>query len=172
MANQTELLVKEAGNAAGVTEKELADLFNMADADAKKAALSLLKGGQPNPDSAAVFTKRTGERDIMNKLKSFFNSENGKALMNSVKNIFGGENNNEAYGRSMSVPLMAFTYFYSKALMNSAKKVFAGEKSNEGKSGADPVPYMAFTYFFSLSHYIFLLGFYFWLWRKDIRPEK
>ena len=118
-----------------VKEKELIELFNAADINAQQAAIAVLKGEQ-QPDPMAMFTKMLADADIMNKLKGFLSSDTGKALMNGAKNIFGGENNNEPYGRSMSVPLMAFTYFYS------------------------------------ISHYILLLSFYFWLWRKDIKPKK
>ncbi|MBP5168627.1 MAG: hypothetical protein ILP14_05415 [Oscillospiraceae bacterium] len=34
------------------------------------------------------------------------------------------------------------------------------------------VPLLAFTFFFSVAIYILLLGFYFWQWRTDIKPEK
>ena len=33
-------------------------------------------------------------------------------------------------------------------------------------------PLLAFTFFYSVVIYILLLSFYFWLWRKDIKPEK
>ena len=71
-------------------------------------------------------------------MKSMLGSETGKALMGGLKGMFGGgqQDNNERYGRSISVPLLAFTFFYS------------------------------------VSIYILLLSFYFWLWRKDIKPEK
>ena len=125
------------GAEAPVTEEEVIGLFKAADPATQKAAVSLLKGeSQPAPDPMAVLTKMLANGDIMNKLKRFLASDTGKAIMNGAKNIFGGENNNERYGRSMSVPLMAFTYFYS------------------------------------ISHYILFLSFYFWLWRKDIKPEK
>ena len=34
------------------------------------------------------------------------------------------------------------------------------------------VPLLAFTFFYSVSIYTVLLSFYFWQWRKDIKPEK
>lgn len=97
----------------------------------------MLKGEKPAvPDPMAAFSKMLADGDVINKFKKFLGSDTGKAILNGAKNIFGGENNNERYGRSMSVPLMAFTFFYS------------------------------------ISHYILFLSFYFWLWRKDIKPEK
>ena len=35
-----------------------------------------------------------------------------------------------------------------------------------------PGSFLAFTYFYSVTIYIMLLSFYFWLWRTDIKPEK
>ena len=128
---------EENAQTAAMTDEELIKLYNAAGEDAKKAAVSMLKGEQPQkPDIMGMFMKMMANGDIMNKIKGFLGSDMGKSLMNGAKNIFGGENNNERYGRSMSVPLMAFTYFYT------------------------------------ISHYILLLSFYFWLWRKDIKPEK
>lgn len=125
------------GGAIEVSDEEIIDLYKAADPETQKAAVSLLKGEkQAAPDPMAMFMKILSDADVMNKLKNFMGSDTGKALMKGAKNMFGGENNNERYGRSMSVPLMAFTYFYS------------------------------------ISHYILLLSFYFWLWRKDIKPEK
>lgn len=33
-------------------------------------------------------------------------------------------------------------------------------------------PLLAFTFFYSVAIYTILLSFYFWQWRKDIKPEK
>ena len=123
--------------APAITEEEVLSLFKAADPGTQQAAVSLLKGEkQAAPDPMAAFSKMLADGDVINKFKKFLGSDTGKAILNGAKNIFGGENNNERYGRSMSVPLMAFTFFYS------------------------------------ISHYILFLSFYFWLWRKDIKPEK
>ncbi len=34
------------------------------------------------------------------------------------------------------------------------------------------VPLLAFTFFYSVAIYILMLSFYFWQWRKDIKPKK
>lgn len=112
-----------------MTDEDVLGLFKDADPSLQKAALSLLKGEQPKaPNPMDMIMKMIASGDVMKKLKGFMNSDFGKSIMNGAKNVFGGENNNEAYGRSMSVPLMAFTFFYT------------------------------------ISHYILLLSFYFWLW--------
>lgn len=104
----------DKGKEKSLTEKELVELYNTADADAQKIAVSILKGEkQPNIDPLTAFTKIMANEDIMNKFKSFLASDTGKALMKGAASLFGGENNNEPYGKSMSVPLMAFTFFYS-----------------------------------------------------------
>lgn len=33
-------------------------------------------------------------------------------------------------------------------------------------------PIMAFTFFFTVTIYVFMISFFFWLLRKDIQPEK
>ena len=33
-------------------------------------------------------------------------------------------------------------------------------------------PLMAFTFFFAVAIYVFMISFFFWLTRKDIKPEK
>lgn len=33
-------------------------------------------------------------------------------------------------------------------------------------------PIMAFTFFFAVTIYVFMISFFFWLTRKDIKPEK
>jgi len=134
----------DAAEAPAVTEEEVINLFKAADPAVQKAAVSLLKGEQQQaPNPMDIFMNMLTNGDIINKVKGFLATDTGKAFMSGAKNmlggaknIFGGQNNNEAYGRSMSVPLMAFTYFYT------------------------------------ISHYILLLSFYFWLWRKDIKPSK
>ena len=132
-----EKLMAGAPEAKPLTDEEVLDLFKAADPSIQQAAVSLLKGEQPQaPNPMAMIMKMLQNGDVMNKLKGFMSSDTGKAILSGAKNVFGGENNNERYGRSMSVPLMAFTFFYT------------------------------------ISHYILLLSFYFWLWRKDIKPEK
>ena len=132
-----ETLITGAPEAKPLTDEEVLGLFKAADPSMQQAAVSLLKGEQPQaPNPMAMIMKMLQNGDVMNKLKGFMSSDTGKSIMKGAKNIFGGENNNERYGRSMSVPLMAFTFFYT------------------------------------ISHYVMLLSFYFWLWRKDIKPEK
>ncbi len=43
-------------------------------------------------------------------------------------------------------------------------------KSNNKKEVS--IPLLAFTFFYSVSIFTILLSFYFWQWRKDIKPEK
>lgn len=33
-------------------------------------------------------------------------------------------------------------------------------------------PIMAFTFFYAVAIYVFMIGFFFWTTRKDIKPEK
>ena len=33
-------------------------------------------------------------------------------------------------------------------------------------------PIMAFTFFFAVTIYVFMISFFFWLYRRDITPEK
>ncbi len=61
-------------------------------------------------------------------------------------------------------------------IMSSIKGMMAGSGNNPegGKTNGNGAPgyLMTFTYLYSVTIYIFLLSFYFWLQRKDIKPEK
>lgn len=61
-------------------------------------------------------------------------------------------------------------------ILNGIKGMASGSKSNtegENQKGSGAPGYlMSFTYMYSVTIYIFLLSFYFWLQRKDIKPEK
>ncbi len=41
----------------------------------------------------------------------------------------------------------------------------------DSKNG-NPISILSFTFWYAVVIYIFAISFYFWLWRKDIRPEK
>lgn len=63
--------------------------------------------------------------------------------------------------QKISIPLLIFTFFYGIAIYFSTMQVTV-------KMGAVSQPLMAFAFFFSLGLFVFLIGFYFFLWRKDI----
>lgn len=56
-----------------------------------------------------------------------------------------------------------------KKLLSIASKM---SDSNDQNVKTISVPFLAFTFFYSVSIYILMLSFYFWLWRTDIKPEK
>lgn len=103
-----------AEKAAPLSDEDILNLYNSADEKSKQIAVSMLKGEKmPNFDPLAVITNIMSNKELMDKFKAFLASDTAQAILKGAGNIFGGENNNEAYGRSMSVPLMAFTFFYS-----------------------------------------------------------
>ena len=55
-----------------------------------------------------------------------------------------------------------------KGMIDSSKSNAEGGKKSNGASGY----LMSFTYLYSVTIYVFLLSFYFWLQRTDIKPEK
>ena len=46
----------------------------------------------------------------------------------------------------------------------------SGKDYDDGRSISNPL--LAFTFFYSVSIYLLMIAFYFWLWRTDIKPEK
>ena len=63
--------------------------------------------------------------------------------------------------RKISIPLLVFTFFYGISIYVSTMYVTL-------KMNAVSQPLMAFAFFFSLGLFVFLISFYFFLWRKDI----
>ncbi len=63
--------------------------------------------------------------------------------------------------QKISIPLLIFTLIYGVAIYVSTllTMVVMGEFSQ---------PLMAFAFFFSIGLFVFLIGFYFFLWRRDI----
>ncbi len=77
---------------AELTDTEVLDLYNSADADTQKAAVSALKGDAPNAQnplvSALIGVLGGGNPD--NPITALLNSEKGGEIVNSVVNMVGG----------------------------------------------------------------------------------
>lgn len=61
----------------------------------------------------------------------------------------------------ISIPLLIFTFFYGIAIYVTTLYTMI-------KMGEFSQPLMAFAFFFSIGLFVFLIGFYFFLWRRDI----
>ncbi len=158
---------------AGLTADDLMwlDLYRTAEPDKQKAAVSLLKGVQENPELTnmlAGILKGTDPKELwiagkniisgfnvgelFNIVKKLMSSKNGGGIMNAFMGMSGGRNDGGSSSDSAGNPSV---------------------ESNESRNGKEiSVPLLAFTYFYSASIYILLLSFYFWLWRTDIKPDK
>lgn len=125
-------------------EKELLDSFKAAAVWKQKIVLFLLKGEKPQMPE--IMTMLAG-------MMAQGNGENGAnplaGIMSSIKGMI------EKSG--------------IKGMFDSSKSNTEGGKTND--NGA-PASLMTFTYLYSVTIYIFLLSFYFWLERRDIKPEK
>ena len=69
--------------------------------------------------------------------------------------------NVEEIHQKISIPLLIFTFFYGIAIYFATMYTIL-------KIGVVSQPLMAFAFFFSLGLFVFLIGFYFFLWRRDI----
>ncbi len=154
-----------------VSDQELLDLFKAADADKQNMVVSALKGAQENPDLANMLGSLLKNNDpgaLLDAVKTLVLSANVGELLEFVKNYMGSING----GGFMNL----FKGMSGNGNAGSAKSGSTGDpaaESDESQNGKEiSVPLLAFTYFYSATIYILLLSFYFWLWRRDIKPEK
>lgn len=154
-----------------IEDQELVALYRAADAGKQKMVISALKGAQENPDLAnmlAGILKNNDPETLLNAVKTIIFGANVGELLGTVKNFMGGTN---------GVGFMnIFKGMTGGEKTDPAKNICADLSAAEScgsKSGKEiSVPLLAFTYFYSATLYILLLSFYFWLWRRDIKPEK
>lgn len=147
-------------------ERELIDLYRTADADKRKMAVAILKGTMGSQDYVnflAGMLKGTDSAALLNAVKSMILSSKVEDLLAIAKNLMG-KNGMGLMGALTGTP-------------GSGNAGVPGDTpamdGNVNGSGSEiSVPLLAFTYFYSATIYILLLSFYFWLWRRDIRPEK
>ena len=147
-------------------EAELIELYREADADKRKMAVAILKGTMESQDYVnflAGMLKGTDSSALLNAVKSMILSSKVEDLLAIAKNLMG-KNGMGIMGGLTGVP------------GSGNAGVPDGDPASNGSvngSGSEiSVPLLAFTYFYSSTIYILLLSFYFWLWRRDIRPEK
>ena len=153
---------------AGLTaeERELIDLFRTADADKRKMAVAILKGTLGSRDYVnflAGMLKCTDSAALMNAVKSMILSSKVEDLLAIARNL-AGKNGMRLMGGLTGMPGSGNT--------GDPGSVIAADGNVNGSGSEISVPLLAFTYFYSSTIYILLLSFYFWLWRRDIRPEK
>ena len=67
----------------------------------------------------------------------------------------------EEVQQKISIPLLIFTLLYGIS-------IYAFTLFTMIKMGEISQPLMAFEFFFSIGLFVFLIGFYFFLWRRDI----
>ena len=122
-----------------VSDQELLALYRAADSDKQKMVVSALKGAQENPDlanmlagilknnepaallnavKAIVLGANVGE--LLGFVKQFMGSISGKGNAGAAKSSSAGDSAAESCGsqkgNEISVPLLAFTYFYSATI--------------------------------------------------------
>ena len=153
---------------AGLTaeERELIDLFRTADADKRKMAVAILKGTMGSQDYVnflAGMLKGADSAALLNAVKSMILSSKVEDLLAIAKNLMG-KNGMGLMGALTGTPGSG------NAGVPGGTPAMNGNVNGSGSEIS--VPLLAFTYFYSATIYILLLSFYFWLWRRDIRPEK
>ena len=226
----SEFNIKEARNAAGMSQKELAaavpgvsasdiskaerglielspeKLRAIADAtaakpnaaetvqaSAEKEAPAELQQNDPKetPQNAQItVVLNAAEKELLDLYKAsdpitqtiiFYVLKRKKPQMQEVMALLGGLLTNlSKSGENPLAGLMSKMGGNSGSsiagIMNGIKGMVNGSKSNtegENQKGSGAPGYlMTFTYMYSVTIYIFLLSFYFWLQRKDIKPEK
>ena len=226
----SEFNIKEARNAAGMSQKELAAAVpGVSATDISKAERGLIElspeqlqaiaaatGARPNaaeavqapaeketpadlqkndiketPSNAQItVVLNAAEKELLDLYKAsdpitqtiiFYVLKRKKPQMQEVMALLGGLLTNlSKSGENPLAGLMSKMGGNSGSpiagIMNSIKGMASGSKSNtegENQKGSGAPGYlMSFTYMYSVTIYIFLLSFYFWLQRKDIKPEK
>ena len=147
-------------------ERELIDLYRTADADKRKMAVAILKGTMGSQDYVnflAGMLKGTDSTALLNAVKSMILSSKVEDLLAIAKNLMGKN------GMGLMGGLTGMPGSGNADVPGGA----SGMDGNVNGGGSEiSVPLLAFTYFYSATIYILLLSFYFWLWRRDIRPEK
>ena len=147
------------------------ELYRAAEPDKQKAALSLLKGVQENPELTnmlAGMLKGTDPKELLIALKNIVSGCNVGELFNLVKNLMSSTKD----GGLMSA-FMGMSGGSPSGISSSGSAGCPNAESGGSPNGKEiSVPLLAFTYFYSSTIYILLLSFYFWLWRTDIKPEK
>ena len=126
-------------------EQEVLALFKSAGVDARKAAVSVLKGEAPQGRNALgnLISKFA---DAMEGVGKTPQGQSPMALIGSVMN-FVVENRED---------------------LSEVLKGLSGDEQQDGKTVSSSL--LGFTYYYSVSIYILLLSFYFWQWRTDIKP--
>ena len=226
----SEFNIKEARNAAGMSQKELAAAVpGVSATDISKAERGLIElspeqlqaiaaatGARPNaaeavqapaeketpadlqkndiketPSNAQItVVLNAAEKELLDLYKAsdpitqtiiFYVLKRKKPQMQEVMALLGGLLINfSKTGENPLAGLMSKMGGNSGSpmagILNGIKGMVGGSKSNaegENQKGSGAPGYlMSFTYMYSVTIYIFLLSFYFWLQRKDIKPEK
>jgi transcriptional regulator with XRE-family HTH domain len=122
-----------------ISDQELLALYRSADAEKQKVVVSALKGAQANPDLASMLAdilKNNEPGALLNAVKTIILGANVGELLGLVKNFMGSisgsgkadaaksgstetsgaERSGSQNGSEISVPLLAFTYFYSATI--------------------------------------------------------
>ena len=230
MSEQVGAKIKEARNAAGMSQKALAAAVpGVSASDISKAergekeltseqlqAIAAATGAKPNaaeavqasvkketpadsqkndlketpPNAQITVVLNAAEKELLDLYKAsdpitqrliFYVLKRQKPQMQEVMALLGGLLTNlSKSGENPLAGLMSKMGGNSGSsiagIMNGIKGMANGSKSNpegENQKGSGAPGYlMTFTYFYSVTIYIFLLSFYFWLIRKDIKPEK
>ena len=130
-------------------EQELLALYKSASADTKKVAMFVLKSEkQPVPQIMSVLA------GVMNN-----GGTNGE---NPIARAFGGGS------AGSDNPVQGVIGGLMGMVGSMMGKKGSGEKPDKEISGS----LLVFICLYSISIYILLLSFFFWLWRTDIKPEK
>ena len=144
-------------------ERELIDLYRTADADKRKMAIAILKGTMESQDYVnflAGMLKGTDSAALLNAVKSMIMNSKVEDLLAIAKNLMAGKNGMGLMSALTGMP-------------GGITAEGAAAENGADRSGSEiSTPLLAFTYFYACSIYILLLSFYFWQWRRDIKPEK
>ncbi len=127
--------VEEKSDTPSSEDQIFLNLFKNADDDKQKMVISILKGLMENPELTYMLMgmlKNVDPKELMASVKNIVFSSNVGDLVNIAKNLMGNINDgglmkslmgNSATvdsgsqnGKEISVPLLAFTYFYSATI--------------------------------------------------------
>ncbi len=144
-------------------ELELLDLYRSADAEKRQMAIAILKGTMGSRDYVnflAGMLKSGNSAELLNAVKSMIMNSKVEDLLAIAKNLMAGKNGMGLMSALTGMP-------------GGITAEGAAAENGADRSGSEiSTPLLAFTYFYACSIYILLLSFYFWQWRRDIKPEK
>ena len=127
--------IEDKSATSSMEDQDFLNLFKNADDDKQKMVISILKGLMENPELTNMMMgmlKNVDQKELIESVKSIVLGSNVGDLVNMAKKLIGNindggmmkslmgnpaaENSGIQNGKEFSVPLFAFTYFYSATI--------------------------------------------------------